>query len=103
ISTATHQVLPSPSSPLTFSEPIPGDGFLVSPDGTRLYSKDEVLDVATNQVLPNRLPVNIETGWPFAGPNQGGPAIPPDGKEIFCGPTACEKPGLLPNILRINT
>jgi WD40 repeat protein len=103
ISTASHQVLPSPSSPLTFSQPIPSDGFLVSPDGTRLYSRNEVLNVATNQVLPVRLPVNIETGWPFAGPNQGGPAISPDGKEIFCGPSACQISGLPFDILRINT
>ena len=85
VSTATHQVLPSPSSPLAFSQNIPSDGFLVSPDGTKLYSRDEVLDIAGNQVSPNKLPLNIETGWAFAGPNQGGPAISQDGRYIFCG------------------
>jgi fibronectin type 3 domain-containing protein len=85
ISTATHQVLSSPSSPLTFSQSIPSDGFLVSPDGTKLYSRDEVLNLASNQVSANKLTLNIETGWAYAGPNQGGPAISPDGRYIFCG------------------
>jgi uncharacterized protein YfaP (DUF2135 family) len=84
IDTATHQELQPPASPLTFSQSIPSDGFLVSPDGRRLYSRDEGLDVATNQLLPNRLPVNIETGAPYDGPDQGGPAITPDGQRIFC-------------------
>lgn len=88
VSTATHQELPPPSSPLAFTQAIPSDGFLVSPDGTRLYSRDEVLDVATNRLLPNNLPVSIETGNPYDGPDQGGPAISPDGKRIFCGPTS---------------
>lgn len=85
-STATNQELPPPSSPLAFSQPIPSDGFLVSPDGTQLYSRDEVLDLATNQLLANKLPASIETGDSYAGPNQGGPAISPDGKTILCGP-----------------
>jgi DNA-binding beta-propeller fold protein YncE len=85
ISTSTHQQLPPASSPLAFSQEIPSDGFLVSPDGQRLYSLDEALDVATNQILPNKLPASIETGYSFAGSTQGGPAVSPDGKRIFFG------------------
>jgi hypothetical protein len=84
ISTATHKELSAPLSPLNFDLDIPSNGFLVSPDGKRLYSRDEVLDVSTNAVLPTRLPMSIETGRAYAGPNQGGPAITPDGKFIFC-------------------
>ena len=85
INTATHQDVGAPLSPLAFSKAIPSNGFLVSPDGTRLYSRDEALDATTNTLLP-KLPVSIETGRSYAGPNQGGPAISPDGRKIFWGP-----------------
>jgi len=100
LSTATHQELQAPASPLAFSQYIPSDGFLVSPDGARLYSRDEVLDLATNSVLPTKLPVNIETGYSFAGPNQGGPAITPDGKYIYCLGYGCEG---FDGLVKINT
>ena len=95
ISTATHQELPPPASPLAFSQTIPSDGFLVAPDGTRLYSRDEVLDVATNHVLADKLPASIKTGNSYAGPNQGGPAISADGKTILFGPDSSGGIGLI--------
>jgi DNA-binding beta-propeller fold protein YncE len=69
---------------LAFSLDIVSNGFLVAPDGTRLYSHNERLDVATNTLLAN-LPVDITTGssWDVA-PIPGGPAISPDGGRIFC-------------------
>jgi fibronectin type 3 domain-containing protein len=85
ISADSHQDLSAPLSPLAFSIDIPSDGFLVSPDGATLYSGDEALSLSTNQVAADRLPVSIETGWAWAGPNQGGPAISPDGRYIYCG------------------
>ncbi len=84
ISTATHQELPAPSSPLNFTQPIPSDGFVVSPDGTRLYSRDEILNAQSNQLVSNKLPLSVESGNSFAGPNQGGPAISADGTKIYC-------------------
>lgn len=86
VSTSTHQELPSPSSPLAFTQPIPTDGFVVSPDGSQLYSDEEILNLMTNQLLTTSLPASIETGYTYAGPTQGGPAISPDGKVIFFGP-----------------
>ncbi len=79
ISTATHQMLRT----LAFTAAIPGNGFLVSPDG-RLYSRNERLDVQANVLLAN-LPVSIVTGSSSAGaPIPGGPAISPDGGRIYC-------------------
>jgi DNA-binding beta-propeller fold protein YncE len=69
---------------LAFSQDIVSNGFLVSPDGTRLYSHNERLDVAANTPLAN-LPVDITTGSSWAAaPIPGGPAISPDGGRIFC-------------------
>jgi exo-beta-1,3-glucanase (GH17 family)/DNA-binding beta-propeller fold protein YncE len=80
ISTDTHQELRI----LPFTQDIPGNGFIVSPDGTRLYSRNERLDVQTNTLLQN-LPIDIITGSSWAGaPIPGGPTISSDGKKIFC-------------------
>ena len=46
---------------MAFSPTIAGNGFLVSPDGTRLYSQNERLEVASNTLLVN-LPVSIVSG-----------------------------------------
>lgn len=79
ISTDTHRQLRT----LAFTQDIPGNGFLVSPDGTRLYSRDERLDVQANALLEN-LPVSIVTGSSYAGsPIPGGPAISSDGQLIY--------------------
>lgn len=70
---------------LPFSSEIPLNGFLVTPDGRHHFSGDEILNVAQNQILTNRLPVNIISGSSWAGaPVPGGPAISPDGRWIFC-------------------
>lgn len=80
LSTATHQVLRT----LAFTADIPGNGFLVSPDGELLYSRDERLDVESNALLAG-LPVSIVTGSSWEGaPVPGGPAISPDGGRIYC-------------------
>lgn len=80
-STATHQQ----TDVLAFSADIPSNGFLVSPDGTMLYSRAERLDVATNALLAN-LPTDITTGSSWASaPIPGGPVITSDGARIFCG------------------
>lgn len=71
-STATHQ----PLRTLAFSLGIPVNGFVVSPDGTRLYARNERLDVASNTLLDN-LPLDITRG-------RGGPAISADGRRIYC-------------------
>ncbi len=79
-STSSHQLLRT----LGFTTDIPGNGFVVAPDGTRLYAGNERLDVSTNTRLDN-LPVNITTGssWNSA-PIPGGPAISADGRLIYC-------------------
>lgn len=80
ISTDTHQ----PLRTLAFTQDIPGNGFLISPDGTRLYSRNERLDVQANVLLEN-LPVSIVTGSSWAGaPIPGGPAISADGRRLYC-------------------
>jgi exo-beta-1,3-glucanase (GH17 family)/DNA-binding beta-propeller fold protein YncE len=80
ISTTTHQVLRT----LPFSQDIPGNSFVVAPDGTRLYSRNQRLDVASNTLLAN-LPADITTGSSWAGaPIPGGPAISPDSRTIYC-------------------
>ena len=67
---------------LPFSKPIPYNGFLVSPDGNRLYSQQEVLNIERNQVQPC---VSILTGSSWcSAPVPGGPAITSDGLRIFC-------------------
>jgi exo-beta-1,3-glucanase (GH17 family)/WD40 repeat protein len=80
ISTNTHQELRS----LAFTQDIPSNGFIVSPDGTRLYSREERLDVTSNTLLEN-LPISIVTGRAYASASiPGGPAISADGKKIYC-------------------
>jgi exo-beta-1,3-glucanase (GH17 family) len=80
ISTDTHQ----PLRTLAFTYDIPSNGFLVSPDGTRLYSRNERLDVQANILLEN-LPLSIVSGSSWAGaPIPGGPAISSDGRRIYC-------------------
>ena len=71
-STVTHTQIRT----LPFSAAVPVNGFVASPDGTRLYSQNQRVDVATNTLLAN-LPVNISTGGM-------GPDISPDGKRIYC-------------------
>jgi hypothetical protein len=92
ISTATHQVV----GMLNFSEELLSNGFLVSPQGDRLYARDEVLHLPANELLPERSPVPMTTGEaPFSdAPVPGGPAISADGGTIFCGDSP---------VMRINT
>jgi beta-glucanase (GH16 family) len=80
VSTSTNQEL----RVLPFRQPIPANGFLVSPTGTRLYSQNEVADVASNTLL-SPPPVNITAGASWAGPIPGGPAFSADGSGIFYG------------------
>lgn len=81
IGTDTHRTLRS----LPFTADIPGNGFQVSPDGMRLYSRDEIVDAATNQLLPGRLPGAIQTSGSWASaPIPGDPAISTDGEDLFC-------------------
>ena len=88
IQTIDHQETRSLINPLNFSENIPHNGFLVSPDGIHLYSRDEILDLKTNQILPATLPVNILTGVPFTNASiPGGPALSPDGQTLYAGPS----------------
>jgi DNA-binding beta-propeller fold protein YncE len=80
LSTDTHRQLRT----LAFTQDILGNGFLVSPDGVRLYSRNERLDVPGNVLLQN-LPLSIVTGSSWAGaPIPGGPAISSDGRRIYC-------------------
>ena len=76
-----HRVLRT----LPFTADIPSNGFQVSPDGARLYARDEIVDVATHQLLAARLPVSIETSgsWQSA-PLPGDPAISADGGNLYC-------------------
>lgn len=81
IGTDTHRELRT----LPFTLDIPPNGFIVSPDGTRLYSRNERLDVQSNTLLAE-LPLNIMTGSSWAGaPIPGGPTISADGRRIYCG------------------
>ena len=78
-STGSHQELRT----LPFTQLIPSNGFLVSPTGDRLYSRNEVVVVATNQLGPP-LDVDITTGSSFAGASiPGGPDIAADGTTIY--------------------
>jgi hypothetical protein len=80
ISTDTHRELRI----LPFAQDVPSNGFIVSPDGTRLYSRNERLDVSSNSLLEN-LPIDIVTGSSWAGaPIPGGPTISADGRKIYC-------------------
>lgn len=79
LSTATHQ----PLRQLPFQEELPLSGFVVSPLGDTLYSRTEVVDVASNALLPP-LPLDITLPNGFAAaPASGGPAITADGSAIF--------------------
>ena len=81
ISTASHTQVRT----LPFSVAIPGNGFLVSLDGTRLYAEYQRLDGASNTRLAN-LPVSIVSGGSYWGTTvRGGPAISADGKRIYIG------------------
>lgn len=81
VSTAFHQNL---QKDLVFSTPIPWNGFLVSPDGMWLYSKNEKVNRLTNTV-ETLLPLSILTGSSFGGAAvPGTPAITSDGGQIFC-------------------
>jgi len=81
INTDTHRELRT----LPFTQDIPGNGFIVSPDGTRLYSRNERVEVSSNTLIEN-LPIDIVTGssWAIA-PIPGGPTISADGRKIYCG------------------
>jgi hypothetical protein len=81
VSTSTHQTLRT----LPFTSDLPLNGFLVSPDGQRLYAYNEVVDVAGNERVSPSLPVSILTGGAWGGAAvPGGPAISADGRFIFC-------------------
>lgn len=79
--TARHEVLRT----LPFSQALLSNGFAVSPDGQRLYARDEIVDVATNELLPERLPRSIATAGSWSGaPIPGDPAISADGRFLYC-------------------
>jgi hypothetical protein len=81
VSTSTHQ----PLRVLPFGSNLPLNGFLVSPDGSTLYSRSEVVDVGSNTLL-DPLPIDITTGGGFSGASvPGGPAISENGMTIFAG------------------
>ena len=80
ISTRTHRELRT----LAFTQDIPINGFIVSPDGDRLYSRNERLDVPSNTLLDN-LPLDITTGSSWcSAPIPGGPTIADGGGHIYC-------------------
>jgi hypothetical protein len=81
ISTSTDQVI----GKLPFSQPIPPNGFSESPLGDYLYSQNEVVQVTTNTLVSTKLPFYIFTGSAYSGDVPGGPAISPDGSQIFAG------------------
>jgi exo-beta-1,3-glucanase (GH17 family)/DNA-binding beta-propeller fold protein YncE len=82
ISTDTHRELRT--LPFTYTQDISSNGFIVSPDGAHLYSRDERLDVISN-TLGVDLPINIATGSSYAGaPIPGGPTISADSRKIYC-------------------
>lgn len=69
---------------LAFTQSIPSNGFIVSPDGTVLFSRSERLNVVTN-LLGVALPLDITTGNSWSGaPVPGGPVMTSDGKKIYC-------------------
>lgn len=80
---------PVDPQPLSFSQPIAGNAFAVSPDGAFLYSgpagfETEKLERSTNLVVATS-PFSLATGdqWSNAeGP--GGPGVSPDGGSIAC-------------------
>ena len=81
ISTDTHQQ----TRTLSFSQDIPYNGYLVSPDGEYLYSRNERLHIQSNTLGAN-LPSNIVTGSCWCSAQiPGGPAITRDGRFIYCG------------------
>ena len=79
--TATNQQIRT----LPFSQPIPANGFAVSPLGDYLYSRNQIVDVKSNTLLSRTLAVDITSGNAYAGPVHGGPGITPDGASIFTG------------------
>ena len=69
---------------MPFSDEILTNAFLVAPAGDRLYSRDEIVDVATHTLFPSLLPRSIVTGSRYAGaPVPGGPALSADGLTIL--------------------
>lgn len=81
ISTDSHRVLRI----LPFSQEIPSNGFVAAGADNRLYSRDEIVDLAANQLLPDRLPRSLETFGSWSGaPIPGDPAISTDGRFIYC-------------------
>ncbi|MEP7010351.1 MAG: glycoside hydrolase family 2 TIM barrel-domain containing protein [Acidobacteriota bacterium] len=83
IDTATHAAA---GASLPFTSPIPVDGFLVSPLGDFLYSRNEIVDRAANTLSASHLPANLVSGNTFGGATvPGGPAITPDGQFLFAG------------------
>ncbi|GJL53566.1 MAG: hypothetical protein NPIRA02_06980 [Nitrospirales bacterium] len=80
-STSFHE---EESEKLHFTEPIQPNGFIISPDGLRLYSGKEVLNRQTNILEPS-LPVSILTGSSYGGAAiPGTPTISLDGETIYC-------------------
>ena len=68
-------------------ENIPSNAFLVSPLGDFVICGDEILDLSTNVIRTQRLPLSISSGTAFGGgPISGRPAISPDGATVFAGP-----------------
>ena len=80
VSTDTHQEIRR----LPFTEVIPSNGFIVSPNGLHLYSRNERVEVSSNTLGVN-LPISIVTGssWSQA-PIPGGPTISSDSRYIYC-------------------
>ena len=86
VSTSNHQVIRT----LPFSSDIPLSGFLVSPNGDRLYSRDEMVDVASNTLLATRISdITTCSSWASAS-FPGGPAITVDGTTIYAGNSVLE-------------
>lgn len=81
IDTESHQVLRT----LPFTLAIQAHGFAVSPDGSRLYSGREIVDTASNELLPTLHPVSIATtGAGTLPPIAGDPAPSADGSQLYC-------------------
>lgn len=80
IATAFHQNI----GMLSFRDPIPWNGFLVSGDGMWLYSRNEKANRFTREV-ETLLPLSIVTGSSFGGAVvPGTPVITSDGIQIYC-------------------
>ncbi|MCA9468218.1 MAG: hypothetical protein KC643_22650, partial [Nitrospira sp.] len=80
IATAFHQNV----GLLSFRDPIPWNGFLVSGDGMWLYSRNEKVNRFTRAV-ETLLPLSIVTGASFGGAVvPGTPVITSDGIQIYC-------------------